>query len=80
MTRLFFYFFSFPLPHLSRFFCFTFVLSCHESSLRFKVTLDAQTAALQHQGESPSTYLNKGKQKKREHRAQLNLVLLLRLN
>ncbi|KAG0275573.1 grainyhead-like [Linnemannia exigua] len=28
--------------------------------LRFKVTLDAQTAAMQHQGDSPSTYLNKG--------------------
>ncbi|KAG0288585.1 grainyhead-like, partial [Linnemannia gamsii] len=31
-----------------------------DSSLRFKVTLDAQTAALQHQGDTPSTYLNKG--------------------
>ncbi|KAF9079704.1 Grainyhead-like protein 2 [Mortierella sp. AD031] len=31
-----------------------------DSSLRFKVTLDAQTAAMQHQGDTPSTYLNKG--------------------
>ncbi|KAF9200172.1 grainyhead-like [Haplosporangium sp. Z 27] len=29
-------------------------------SLRFKVTLDAQTAAMQHQGDTPVTYLNKG--------------------
>ncbi|KAI7825237.1 CP2 transcription factor-domain-containing protein [Gamsiella multidivaricata] len=32
----------------------------HESGLRFKVTLDAQTAAMQHQGDTPVTYLNKG--------------------
>ncbi|KAK3828240.1 MAG: CP2 transcription factor-domain-containing protein [Benniella sp.] len=32
----------------------------NESSLRFKVTLDAQTAAMQHQGDTPVTYLNKG--------------------
>ncbi|KAG9321279.1 hypothetical protein KVV02_003948 [Mortierella alpina] len=31
-----------------------------ESNLRFKVTLDAQTAAMQHQGDTPVTYLNKG--------------------
>ncbi|GJJ75998.1 transcription factor CP2 and related proteins [Entomortierella parvispora] len=31
-----------------------------ESSLRFKVTLEAQTAAMQRQGETPVTYLNKG--------------------
>jgi hypothetical protein len=30
------------------------------NSLRFKVTLDAQTAAMQHQGDTPVTYLNKG--------------------
>ncbi|KAF9901420.1 grainyhead-like [Linnemannia zychae] len=35
-------------------------MSDNDSSLRFKVTLDAQTAAMQHQGDSPSTYLNKG--------------------
>lgn len=29
-------------------------------SLRFKVTLEAQTAAMQRQGEIPVTYLNKG--------------------
>ncbi|KAF9138945.1 grainyhead-like [Mortierella sp. GBA39] len=30
------------------------------SNLRFKATLDAQTAAMQHQGDTSSTYLNKG--------------------
>ncbi|KAG0281501.1 grainyhead-like [Linnemannia gamsii] len=34
--------------------------SDNDSSLRFKATLDAQTAAMQHQGDTPSTYLNKG--------------------
>ncbi|OAQ27200.1 CP2-domain-containing protein [Linnemannia elongata AG-77] len=34
--------------------------SSSDSSLRFKATLDAQTAAMQHQGDTPSTYLNKG--------------------
>ncbi|KAF9932610.1 grainyhead-like [Linnemannia zychae] len=32
----------------------------NESSLRFKITLEAQTAAMQRQDETPVTYLNKG--------------------